>query len=269
MRNIVVLSLLALAACGQPGTLSVTTWGEEYIEDKIPAELFEDGWEVRYEKFLVALGEVRVERAGGPLAGERAEARLFDLHKAGPVSVAAFADVADEEYDQFSYAIAPSAALTSANADPADLELFRTNGYSVFVQGVAKKDAVEKRFAWGFQTSTRYFDCEHPDFGAGVTVPSGGEVKAELTIHGDHFFYDDLESADAKVRFQALADADADADGEITFAELGGVDLTSLPLGTYGTGGAANVRNLRDFVGVLVRTVGHFRGEGECTMQVR
>jgi hypothetical protein len=95
----------------------------------------------------------------------------------------------------------------------------------------------------------------------------------QLTIHGDHLFFDDLQSPEAKMRFDAMAAADnlgiAGADGQVTLEELAAVDLTELPPDQYGTGGVGNVRNLRDFVTALVRTVGHFRGEGECSPQSR
>lgn len=76
-------------------------------------------------------------------------------------------------------------------------------------------------------------------------------------------------SEEAKIRFQALADADKNNDGEITLVELGMVDLTSLPVDQYGTGGASAVKNLHDFVNALSRTLGHYRGEGECEPHAR
>ena len=127
--------------------------------------------------------------------------------------------------------------------------------------------------SWGFPINTLYEKCEHPDLGEGVTVPNGGEETVQLTIHGDHLFFDDLQSPDAKMRFDAIAAADKagilGADGQVTLEELALVDLTELPPEQYGTGGASNVRTLRDFVTALVRTVGHYRGEGECSPRVR
>ncbi len=42
------------------------------------------------------------------------------------------------------------------------------------------------------------------------------------------------------------------------------VDLTTAPMGQYGTGSRSDVRNARDFITALVATVGHFNGEGHC-----
>lgn len=269
------LSLLGLVSCGGDegtGTVTFTTYGEDFIEKEISADNFEDGWTVKYSKFLVTLGELKVS-THDKTAAEQGQARVYDVHKPGPVVVETFRDLPAREWDHVSYAIAPAATATAGNADAQDVERMKTGGYSVYVEGTATKGSVTKRFNWGFATNTLYEHCESPDRGEGVTVPKGGEETVDLTLHGDHLFFDDLQSPTAKMRFDALAAADrqgiAGPDGEVTLEELAMVDLTELPQGQYGTGGAANVRNLRDFVTALVRTVGHFRGEGECSPRAR
>ncbi len=268
------VGLLGIVACGRgSGSLNVTTYGEDFIEKEIPASAFEDGWSVKFSRFLVTLGEVRIAAHGGEVAAESKGARVFDVHKPGPTTLERFSGLPASDWDAVSYAIAPSASAEAGNASAEDVALMKQGGYSVYVQGVATKGTETKRFSWGFALDTLYEKCEHPDLGEGVTVPDGGEETVQLTIHGDHLFFDDLQSPDAKMRFDALAAADklgiVGADGEITLEELAQVDLTQLPLGQYGTGGASNVRNLRDFVTALVRTVGHYRGEGECSPRVR
>ena len=98
--------------------------------------------------------------------------------------------------------------------------------------------------------------CE-PD----LTVASGGEGTTQLTMHGDHLFYDDLEDAEAEVAFGVLAAADADADGTITRAELEAVDVAQTG---YGVGQYSDVTDLWAFVEHLTRTLGHIDGEGHC-----
>lgn len=267
------LSLLGLAACGEgTGTVTFTTYGEDFIEREIPASAFEDGWTVRYSKFLVMLGEVTVE-THGEVAATQATAKVFDVHRQGPVVVETFRDLPAKEWDHVSYAIAPWPHAEGVNADAADVARMKSEGSSVYVEGTATKGSVTKRFAWGFPTDTLYTHCESPDLGAGVTVPKDGLETVQLTLHGDHLFFDDLQSPEAKMRFDAMAAADqlgtAGPDGQVSLEELAAVDLTELPAGQYGTGGVGNVRNLRDFVTALVRTVGHFRGEGECSPQSR
>ncbi|MBZ4422645.1 hypothetical protein [Myxococcus sp. RHSTA-1-4] len=267
------LSFLGLAACSEgTGTVTFTTYGEDFIEKEIPAAAFADGWTVKYGKFLVMLGEVKVA-SSDETAAEQGPSKVFDVHKSGPVVVETFKDLPAKEWEHVSYAIAPWPEAVAGNADARDVERMKAEGYSIYVEGTATKGSVTKRFAWGFPTDTLYEHCESPDLGKGVTVPKEGEETVELTLHGDHLFFDDLQSPAAKMRFDALAAADklgiAGPDGEVTLEELQAVDLTELPQGQYGTGGVGNVRNLRDFVTALVRTVGHFRGEGECAPKSR
>ncbi|MDY7230315.1 hypothetical protein [Hyalangium rubrum] len=267
-------ALLGLTACSSgTGDVVFTTYGEDFIEKEMPATEFEDGWSVRYTKFLVVLGELKVANHENEVAASSTSAKVYDVHRAGPVEVVRFTGLAAEDWDEVSYAIAPSAEATAGNASEEDVARMKTGGFSVYVEGTGTKGSDTKRFAWGFTHNTLYEHCESPDIGEGVTVPSGGEEVVQLTMHGDHLFFDDLQSPEAKMRFDAIAQADglgiAGPDGEVTLQELATVDLTTLPRGTYGTGGASNVRNLRDFVSSLVRTVGHYRGEGECSPKAR
>ncbi len=58
-----------------------------------------------------------------------------------------------------------------------------------------------KTFAWGFTNGTVYSDCVSEIDGKeaeGFIVANGGNEKVQLTIHGDHFFYDDLASFDRR-----------------------------------------------------------------------
>ncbi|NTX10677.1 hypothetical protein HUA74_35685 [Myxococcus sp. CA051A] len=272
------LSCLGLVACSDgTGNVTFTTYGEDYIEKEIPAAVgeeagFVDGWTVRFSKFVVVLSEVKV-KTQDDVAAQQTQARVFDVHKPGPVVVESFKDLDAREWDDISYAIAPVASAVAGNADAQDVERMKTEGLSLLVVGTATKGGVTKQFDWGFKTNTLYERCESPELGAGVTVPKDGEETVQLTIHGDHLFFDDLQSPDAKMRFDAMAAADrlgiAGPDGVVTLEELATVDLTELPAEQYGTGGAGNVRNLRDFVTALVRTAGHFRGEGECSPKAR
>ena len=100
----------------------------------------------------------------------------------------------------------------------------------------------------------------------GLVVTSGGEQGVELTIHGDHPFYDRLQSsADPSVatslRFDALAEADLDENGDLTLEEL---DQAQLDVTRYDPSGL-DAATHGDFVRELVRTLGHFNGEGECS----
>ena len=253
---------------GGKGGVVFTTWGEEYIEQEIPAADFEDGWSITYEKFLLAIRGVTVADREGTVGGQMAGSILYDHTQAGTKSVVSFEGLEEGPWEEVSYEIAPvDAATTLDGATEADKQLMLDAGASVHIEAVARKGAVEKRLDWTFSIATAYRGCKGEKDGKeteGVLVTNGGTDTVELTIHGDHFFYDDLQAATAKRRFEAIAAADADADGEVTLEELAAVALVDIPEGSYGTGSAGNINDLGAFVAALSRTLGHFRGEGEC-----
>lgn len=271
MKKLIVLSMLSVfASCGGMGKMSLTTWGEEYIEQEIPASEFEDGHTVRFTKFLVVVNEFTLATKSGMSGPKQAKPILIDVHKAGPVELELFNDVSAEKWDAVSWAIMPSAeAVVVGDVSADDAARMKNEGYSIWVEGNVSKGLVTKNFAWGFKGNTKYSECRSDDFGEGVTIPTGGTEVVQLTIHGDHLWYDDLQSKDAKLRGDAIAKADANLDGTVTMAELNAVSLTTLPVGQYGTGGASSVKSLGDFVTALSRTIGHFRGEGECVTTPR
>lgn len=271
-RSLTLAAMLAAGCGADTGSVSVLLWGEAFIQDAIPPATpteagFENGWTLRYTKFLVNLGEVRLAAADGSVAGTLPAYRVWDLHTfTGPRAIGTFAGAAAQRFDAFSYALAPtSATSTAGNATAADVQLMQTNRYALYVEATASKSGVaDVRVRWGFTGRTDFSACHDASGQPGVAIPSGGSASAQVTIHGDHLFYDDLEDPEARVRFDAIAAADANGDREVTLDELAMVQLTSLPMTQYGTGPVPNVRTLRDFVTYLVATVGHFNGEGHC-----
>lgn len=262
-------ALFALAGCGDTaagtGTVAVSIWGEEFIEDQIPASEVEDGWNLRFTKFLVSVGDITVASSAGGTGGSLAGYRVYDLATlSGPLSVGSLPGVTAQRMDRVSFRIGSAASATAANATAADVTAMTSAGYSVYVEGQGERMGRTVRFRWGFTVPVTYERCQSSETEVGVAVPTDGTVTAQLTIHGDHFFYDDLQSPDARLRFDAIAAADANMDGEVSLDELAAVDLTTLPAMQYGTGSAPNVRTLRDFVTYLVGTLGHFNGEGHC-----
>ncbi len=271
-RSLALVAMLAASCGADTGSVSVLLWGEAFIQDAIPpvtatAAGFENGWTLRYTKFLVNLGEVRLAAADGAVAGALPAYRVWDLHTfTGPRVIGTFASASAQRFDAFSYALSPTTATSTAgNATAADVQLMQSGRYSVYVEGTASKSgAPDVRIRWGFTGRTDFSACHDASGQPGIAVPSGGSASAQVTIHGDHLFYDDLENPEARVRFDAIAAADANGDHEVTLDELAMVQLTSLPMTQYGTGPVPNVRSLRDFITYLVATVGHFNGEGHC-----
>ena len=56
MNRLLCLSLL-LAACGTPGPWATEIYGEDFLEQGIPAEAFDDGCSASFDTFLVSVTE--------------------------------------------------------------------------------------------------------------------------------------------------------------------------------------------------------------------
>jgi hypothetical protein len=260
---------------GGEGTLSFTTWGEGYIEDEIPADPdggFVDGWSLKYEKFLVNFQNIRVADAKGDVAASMDGSMLFDNHVKDIKTIIDFDHLEAKAWNEVSYEIAPVTDDTelSGSASEADKQLMIDGGYSLYVEATAEKDDVTKHFAWGFAIGTKYSNCHSDQNGReeyGVIVTNNGDLEVQLTTHGDHLYYDRLQASPdpavvTSLRFDALAAADADEDGELTLEEL---DAEPIDVRLYDPSGLRATTH-GAFVTQLARTVGHFRGEGECNI---
>lgn len=285
MRHTTITLTLALAATAceaGSGTAKFTTWGEEYIEDAIGPDPsgeggFVDGWTLHYRRFLVAFHGITVASDDGTVGAEMSGSKLVNNVVRGKKDLVTFTDLEAREWNRVSYQIKPATSSTElvAGATEADRALMVARGYSIYIEGNATRTssggAVTKRFALGYTTATQYEDCLQPaESGAeieGIVVTDGGTDVSELTTHGDHFFYDRLKaSPDPAVktvlRFDEKAAADADGDGEITQVEL---EAAHIDVRKYDPSGF-DAPNLGAFMKALARTVGHFRGEGECSV---
>jgi hypothetical protein len=278
-RHLLTL-LLATNACNQAtGSASFTTWGEAYIEEEIPADPdggFVDGWSLSYEKFLVAVHGIKIADSGGEIAAEDTASYVFDNTQPGKKPLVTFTELEAKAWDDVGYEIKPPTASSKlVDATEADRALMIAGGWSIYLEATATKTStsgtITKHLVLGASTKTRYHDClqaeESGNAIKGIVVTEGGNDVSELTTHGDHFFYDRLKASpdpavETVLRFEEKAAADADKDGEITLAEL---TATTIDVRKYDPSGF-DAPNLGAFMTSLARTVGHFRGEGECSL---
>lgn len=246
--------------------MTLTTWGENFIEQGIPEEEFADGFAARFDRFLVVIGDLQA--TNGDESFSSGETQLVDLVAPGPHALGTYS-LSPGHWSGVRFSISPPSddTLLHPSADDAGRGTMEAGGYSVYAEGRASRGDESWEFRWGFTRHTIYEDCvrivdgrERPGFSVGA----GSTASVELTLHGDHFFYDDLAADDASLRFEALAGADADDDGEVTLEELSQVPLIDLPAGTYGTGNLSDVDDLRAYIEALVANLGHFNGEGHC-----
>ncbi len=279
-----LLLALATAGCSEsPGTVEVSIWGEAFVEQEIgpargPADEagLQNGWTVTFTRFLVHVADFTVASSTGAAGGALPGGRAYDLHtttgSAAPYGT--LPDIAAGRMDRVSFRLVPpTTGSVRGNATEADLAALRAGGFSVYVEGQAARPgrAAPVTFRWGFTNAVRFERCAGDNHQPGLAIPSGGTARAQITVHGDHFFYDSLVGETdplgnslTRLRFDALAAADANNDHEVTLDELAAVDLTTLPTGQYGTGSLPGVNSLRDFVTTQVNSLGHFNGEGEC-----
>ena len=285
----VVASMAFVGGCSDEesgsGKVVFTTWGETYIEQEIPAappaeEGMVDGWTIKYDKFLIVLRDIMIADAGGTEAARMSGSKLFDMHAPGVKSITSFGSVPAQTWESVSFVVGPADDTTEASggATQADLEMMQAGGFSVHVEAVATRGDESKSFSWSFEEATQYRNCKAEIDGKevyGLLVTKGGSDTVEITIHGDHFFYDDLEAETAQRRFDAIACADANDDGEVTLEELSQQSLLPDTTTTQETcrtrptyrPGSQPVNDLGGFVRALSRTLGHYRGEGECISQ--
>lgn len=241
-------------ACSEAGegTLATRIYGEPFIEEGIPADVFIDGWAVSFTKFIVVVDDISAHdvKDGGRYA--------FDLVPGTDGEGQGVADlVVPEGMQSLDYRIAPGGAADGGNATAADKTMMADSGWSVFVEGTATKDGASIAFSWGFDTTTEYSHCEVVE-----SVPADGEATTVMTIHADHLFYDDLVSEEPNVAFDLVAASDADMDGTVTQAEL---QARSITMETrYQVGDREDITNLWDFISAQTSTLGHIDGEGHC-----
>jgi hypothetical protein len=250
-----------MPACDEgQGVLRVAIYGEDYVEVGIPAA-DTDGWAITFDEFLVHVSAVEVvssDHEDNPLRQDTG--LVFDLANPSEGAGHTLTEnlVFAGAYDQTTYRINPATSTSEAgNVDAATLTFMRDSGHSVFAKGRATKGDTTVTFAWGFETNTLYAACESQ-----ARLSDGGRATVQLTIHADHFFYDDLVSKDPNVSFELIASADADANGEVTRAELEALDIRDQS--NYQVGTQTAVTNLWAFISAQSRTLGHIDGEGHC-----
>jgi hypothetical protein len=243
-------ALFILAACAGDATWAPETWGEEYLERGIPAETFEDGCSATFEHFFVRVESADLVDADGAVVAGVSEAMAFDMSLAGPHPMPEVLAPAGF-YDTARFVIASGDSAVAGNADHAELD-----GHAVRAVGALTCGSDTVSFDLSFDGRTTY-DCAPED----LTLSKSGPVTSQLTVHGDHLFYDGLENNDAVVRGQAWIDADANNDGTLTEDELRATPVA--PLG-YDIGSQGDVADLFAFTESLMQGLGHIDGEGHC-----
>jgi hypothetical protein len=279
-----LLSALALiagcgdetGATGDKGDAQVFVEPEETIPGGLAAgmgeEEIQDGWTVTYDRFLVSIGNFRAGRSDASEKLVEPDTFVLDLlhAPAGGYVITTFEDVSAARWDRFGFDLpnATAASKTLAPTTAEDVKLLADSGWSIYFEGRIEKMGVVKTFKWGLPAGTSFDDCMNEEGTPGFAVPSGASTQVKPTIHGDHWFFNNVTAgAEVSKRYaKYIADADANADGETTIAELKALKAAdAFPADQYNlAGGLSPIETAYDYVLAQARTLGDFQGDGEC-----
>lgn len=247
---------LGLAACGAEGSWRVEIWGEGFVEQGVPAGAFADGCSVTFDRFLVVVSDRALVDDGGGVGGSLAGAQVYDLAEPGPHEMGV-APAPAGTWRGMTATIAPDPGATAGNATPDEVAEMVRRGASVLVQGTLTCNDTPRSFDWAFATTTSYA-CDP----VSLVIPVGATASTQLTIHGDHLFYDSLWAEDAVLRGLPLWEADADGNGAISQTELAAHGVA--PYYPDGLGGFSDATDFERWLEVAVGSLGHVDGEGHC-----
>ncbi len=312
MKKIVLGAFaFALAGCGgdgSTGSLSVLLQAEDTILDGLDpgtdASDISDGWTVRWNRYIVAIGAVDAHLAEDDhveVHGD--EVFVVDLGQV-PQSGLSFWSLPNLETGRWNISYqTPKAVMGEAqqhaSVSDSDFTTMVANEATYLISWVISDDAGQSCPPLGVatpggavtngqqngrsepcydnpsiegtflvQAATTYGPCS-VDGALGVGVSAGGQTVA-LTIHGDHLFFNGFPEGDEGgiVRgAQWLADSDLNLDGTVTQAELESLtpsDLTAMDGFQLGGSPITPLEDLWDYVTAQLKTQGHFQGEGEC-----
>lgn len=277
---------VALAgACGDSGvgkgkgTLRVLLEAEETITEGLSVgnDPEDSGdYAVRFTKYLVTIGHVRLARSGARDERELAGPFVADMTKVGEagVELGVFKDLRAGEWASFGFEtpMANNGAKALKGVSASDLEEMIEHGYTYWIEGIVERSEAEGgplTFVVQTDAVTAYRNCEY-EGEPGVTVVADGTATATITLHGDHLFFNTFPTgSEGTIRRMAgwLVKADLNGDGKVTTDELAEADATDLFPRSSGyslDGAPIPIETGLDFVRAQLATQGHYRGEGEC-----
>jgi hypothetical protein len=284
------LVAIALAAgCGssstggsENGNLSVVIGAEETIPDGLQAgtgdENILDGFDISFSRYILVVGQVAMSQVGGanPQSSDALGVADFTSLPSTQPELTAFNGIPTGQYTSFGFETpAPTAGVTNINAvAQTDIDAMVTNGWSYIIEGTITQvsDGATKDFLIEADVPTVYSDCALDGLEPGVNVASNS--SADITIHGDHIFFNGFPEEEGNVQrlAQWLWDVDdVNSDDVLTKSDFEAAsDIGSLfpspPNGVYElTGGPISpIANAWDFIRAQLGTQGHILGEGEC-----
>lgn len=211
-----------------PGRLDLVLTSSDAMRDGFETD---DGWTIRFDRFVVTVGEVVLDGAGCVDYGFSSYHRIFDLTAANGERVARIHGLGDcmvlfgVPFPERDAVLTPG--VTNADQDlllERAVDIVRGDylGATMFIEGAAQRDAVTKRFAWLIRKDFRVSTCFTPDGALDaneVRLVGDEEVRRALEVRPRELFRV-LPNHGERVEFSRFAAADRNEDGRITLAEL-------------------------------------------------
>lgn len=282
---VVALSALAFS-CGEDsesagsGKLRVILQAEETITDGLDkgtdVENTQD-YNVRYSKFLITIGNVKLAKSSTDASEGLADVYVADLKQVGEqgVELGVLDDIEAGQWDKFGFdtPAASDKVKKLGGVSDADVKTMADNGWTYWIEGeVLRDDGDPVAFKIQTDTATVFGDCEL-DGEPGVSVVEDGTSTATITIHGDHIFFNAFPTgSEGSIKRLAgwVIEADQDMDGQVNTEDLASVDATEVftsELGYSLDGAPIAIENALDYVRAQLATQGHLNGEGECVWE--
>jgi hypothetical protein len=260
------------------GDLVVSLQAEDTIAEGLAAgtgdEQITDGWAITYTKFIVALGHVHVQQAGGAVNEVEMDtlADLRSVSSAGrPVQTLTALPTGRYTFE-YDTPIASADMTRDASVSAADQARMVAEGCTYLIQGTATREARSIAFDFCLAAET-VLECSAMEGAEGIVINSGSN-SAAMTLHGDHLWFNGFPDGDEGVVLRragwlALVDDRTGMDGMLTNADLTATPVTVLDPTLYSLTGAPSVdgmpiTNLLQYARAQVTTQGHLNGEGEC-----
>lgn len=214
------LAPLSLSA----GSLTLFATGEDLATDGFRTpELTRDGWELEFSRVIAKFDQITAWRTDPPFMADSSQIEGTPLSFGGPFTV----DLANAEHSG-------RVELGTLDAPPGHYNALSwvlvpgEEGYSLLLQGVARKDGKEVPFT--LRSTDRvahacgeYLGEERKGFVIDTAGPEGG-ADLEITLHLDHIFGRADKDAQDEMNLTALG-FDAFAAGEFQDIPLAGLHL--------------------------------------------
>ncbi|MFN7697700.1 MAG: hypothetical protein ACK6CU_27820 [Deltaproteobacteria bacterium] len=273
----------AVAGCGgssaPTGELTVAIQSEDTITGGLSAGMGDedivDGWDVTFDKYIAAFGEVHIHAMAAGGSDVHTDANLvIDLRTVPETGRVVGTRTLPEGRYSFEYDMPhATAALTrDGSVSQADFDRMVAEECSYLIAGTATNGSRSIDFDFCLDAEARY-ECSAMEGMEGIAV-SAGATTAFMTIHGDHLFFNGFPVGDeAVVRrragWLALVDDATGADGTVDNADLEATPISILPSADYSLAGAPMVEgmavtNMALYARAQLVTQGHLNGEGEC-----